>query len=474
MYRLIRVMRKNEEDNKMSESNFKYIGVVQNTEQLTRLEVSSLTEIGLVPFVWVEDIGKFLYFIKGLWTLDKDMGEWEEIYRCDGIIINEKDGQQKVSFTKEFNDIVMEKEDFVDLIAALLKLNKVPVNYIIDKMDIEETTVQDLCEMDGGVLKLLLPEEDIERVMETYKYWMGLFVETNEEENVEENVGGVELTVINENNNVEEVDNGNWSFEDEGIPFYEECEEASDGINFEEDCSDDTVEEEDVVENLALEDITENFIDFGDFIIEEDEIVDEDDVNVNLSEMVEEVQETIDNVSTEGIVESIVQEMGDHTDNDVYDNVLVDLNEDEDEYWDEIEEEYYEDYDAELEDNHYECDDEYDDEPQEIPEMLQVQDVFGSQPLIRIKRPGAIIPSRFVKQDGESVNELVMDDNLAEKIPTFNENDLLVILKVRIQELLNITNVDGDKPFENDECLQNVMNKLVEAQMWLNLWSRIN
>lgn len=411
----------------MSESNFKYIGVVQNTEQLTRLEVSSLTEIGLVPFVWVEDIGKFLYFINGIWTLDKDMGEWEEIYRCDGIIINEKDGQQKVSFTKEFNEIVMEKSDFVDLIAALLKMNKVPVNYIIDKMDIEETTVQDLCEMDGGVLKLLLPEEDIERVMETYKYWMGLFVETIDEENEE----GVEMIVINENNNLEEV-NEKWSFEDEDVPFYEEGEDALDGFEFEEDCSDDKVEEEDVVENLALEDITENFVDFGDFIIEEDEIVAEDDG---------EKEEMLDDEYTD---------------------------------WDEIEEEYYEEYDAELEDNHYECDDEYDDEPQEIPEMLQVQDVFGNQPLIRIKRPGAIIPSRFVKQDGESVNELVMDDNLAEKIPTFNENDLLVILKVRIQELLNITNVDGDKPFENDECLQNVMNKLVEAQMWLNLWSRIN
>ena len=416
----------------MSESNFKYIGVVQNTEQLTRLEVSSLTEIGLVPFVWVEDIGKFLYFINGIWTLDKDMGEWEEIYRCDGIIINEKDGQQKVSFTKDFNEIVMEKSDFVDLIAALLKMNKVPVNYIIDKMDIEETTVQDLCEMDGGVLKLLLPEEDIERVMETYKYWMGLFVETIDEED-EENEEGVEMIVINENNNLEEV-NEKWSFEDEDVPFYEEGEDALDGFEFEEDCSDDKVEEEDVVENLALEDITENFVDFGDFIIEEDEIVAEDDGELEKEEMLDD----------------------EYTD------------------WDEIEEEYYEEYDAELGDNHYECDDEYDDEPQEIPEMLQVQDVFGNQPLIRIKRPGAIIPSRFVKQDGESVNELVMDDNLAEKIPTFNENDLLVILKVRIQELLNITNVDGDKPFENDECLQNVMNKLVEAQMWLNLWSRIN
>ena len=434
----------------MNDTNFKYIGVVQNTEQLKRLEVSCLTEMGLVPFVWVEDVGKFLYFINGIWTLDKDMSEWDEIYKSDGIIINEKDGEQKVSFLKDFDEIEMERDDFVDLIAALLKINKVPVGYIIDKMD-DETTVQDLCEIDGGVLKLLLPEEDIERVMETYKYWMGLFVEDKEE--------GGEVLVINENNNVEDV-----------VPFYDN-EEQDDIVSEEVDCEDITIEPEDVVENLDLEDIVENFVDFGDIFIEEDEIVSEDDANVDLSEMLEAVQETADKISTEEIIKTIEQEMEDPMDNDV-----SDIDEEEYDDWNEIDDwsSIEEAFDEEIEDNHFECDDDYEDELEDLPEMRQVHDVFGNQPMLAIQRPGAIMPSRFVKQDGESVNELIMDDNLAEKIPTFNENDLLVVLKVRIQEIMNITNTDGDKPFENDECLQNVINKLVEAQMWLNLWSRIN
>ena len=79
-----------------------------------------------------------------------------------------------------------------------------------------------------------------------------------------------------------------------------------------------------------------------------------------------------------------------------------------------------------------------------------------------------------VTQDTLDIAELVMDDTLGSDNVVFEDQDLLAILKIRISALLDMKNEDGVQLFKDDKCLNNVLDKLTEAQMWLDLWTKLN
>ena len=73
-----------------------------------------------------------------------------------------------------------------------------------------------------------------------------------------------------------------------------------------------------------------------------------------------------------------------------------------------------------------------------------------------------------------NVPRLVLDDTLGTDEVVFEDQDLLAILKVRIAALLDLQNDAGEYVFKDDKCLNNVLDKLTEAQMWLDLWTKLN
>jgi hypothetical protein len=113
-----------------------------------------------------------------------------------------------------------------------------------------------------------------------------------------------------------------------------------------------------------------------------------------------------------------------------------------------------------------------------------VTDVYNQGYLMATTKYGSNMPSVFEKVSDLSVFEnedgavnlprLVLDDTVGNDEVTFEDQDLLAILKVRVSSLLDLKNDEGELIFKDDKCLNNVLDKLTEAQMWLDLWTKLN
>ena len=67
-----------------------------------------------------------------------------------------------------------------------------------------------------------------------------------------------------------------------------------------------------------------------------------------------------------------------------------------------------------------------------------------------------------------------MEDEIEDTdlIETFTDTDLISILKVRVSTLMDLEDNEGNKPYENDTALNQVLIKLMEAKMWLDIWAK--
>ena len=486
MYNGIRANREYEEvTNIMNDDKFKFIGSVTGLEDLNRLDVTSLIELNLVPFVWVDEINAFLYYINGAWNIDKTIVDWKEIYNDGAIALYENDGEVKMSMFKDFDEIEMDNKKYADLISALRKLNRFAVSFIVENarlgLDIE---AEEIYEMDDSILSTLVELEDVQQVMDDLKYWEGIFEVDSEVEGDFEEAEAEEFEGDFEEVEFEEIEVEEDFEEAEAEEFEEEVEEVE-----VEEIEGDFFPEFEIDEEEMVTPLHEEF-DEVEPVEEFDEMMPEDELNIDELQMVDEIVE-------QGIVDQIASQMHNGADCvvEIHDESML---EDEGEQLvddlgiDFDDESVYDDndfsYDDDFDNNHFDDDHfevkENDEQPklEERDEMRIISDVFGRGYIISCTRPQALVPSRFIKIDnvddleGELNvnNRLEMEDNLGDNIFAFNENDLMVVLKLRIAALMSVEDADGNSPFRDDENLKMVLTKLTEAQMWLDLWSKIN
>ena len=64
------------------------------------------------------------------------------------------------------------------------------------------------------------------------------------------------------------------------------------------------------------------------------------------------------------------------------------------------------------------------------------------------------------------------DETDTDLIESFTDSDLISILKVRVSALMDLEDDEGNKPYENDTALDQVLIKLMEAKMWLDIWAK--
>ena len=106
------------------------------------------------------------------------------------------------------------------------------------------------------------------------------------------------------------------------------------------------------------------------------------------------------------------------------------------------------------------------------------------------KRYGAKMPSLFVKVDDSVLEDIQLDqismftmsdsnayirmedETDTDLIESFTDTDLISILKVRVSTLMELEDNEGNKPYENDTALNQVLIKLMEAKMWLDIWAK--
>lgn len=106
------------------------------------------------------------------------------------------------------------------------------------------------------------------------------------------------------------------------------------------------------------------------------------------------------------------------------------------------------------------------------------------------KKYGSKIPSLFVKVDDSVLDDIRLeqiplftmsdsnafvrmeDETDADLIESFTDADLISILKVRVSALMDFEDDEGNKPYENDTALDQVLIKLMEAKMWLDVWAK--
>lgn len=379
---------------------YKFLGSVNTLHDLQTVDVSGL-EDNKIPFLWVMNDNKFFYFINNMWTPDKSVEEWVEIYRDDSLVIHNVNGELKLSLLKELEDIVLNRTQVIGILHAIKGVNKLVVSSVYDALERGMSSTE-IVEMEDGLLLEFVTEDQLNDLIDDVKYWINIKDQTQRTQ----------------------------------VDFDHEVDED---------------EEE----------------------IELVELVNDEGVDVELTEELETVLEPMDMVK-------IYNEIVEDRKQQVHEEIEVEGVVDDDEF--EIVEMDDELSEFELLEDVLEDTEVVEENEEDTMNNIMITDVFCNGCLLAHVKPGAVLPSRFVKisehtqinDEGvvENPTEIIMEDATGNEGDVFDEHDLIVVLKARINALMNVTDEKGVKVFANDNQLHMVMNKLTEAQMWLDLWSR--
>ena len=420
-----------EEVREFEDDKYEYLGAVYSLNDLTKLSVIDILKKGKVPYVWVVDRNLFMYYVNGIWSDDKTVKDWVVVYKDEDLALKSFEGEVRMLLFKDIEDINMDNRKIANILSIVSGLNADLVENIIECVE-NGWEPEAIYNLNDGEISNELELEDVERIAEDYNYWTNLGfnrVQVDYKIEVEDDDADIELVEL-VTDNQQELDVENVAQALQTMDMAEIYNEIVQERSQQED-------ENEVPFNGEDDDFDELFLDDDEIIYEDDELDFEDDE--------------------------------------------MELDEDEIPYYDDLE---FEDDDI------MEIFDELENEElvQENVEpqvnMSVATDLYASGYLIVTTREGSDIPAIFGKVDNLNLDgatpdtldivELVMDDTLGTDNVVFEDQDLLAILKIRISALLDMKNEDGVQLFKDDKCLNNVLDKLTEAQMWLDLWTKLN
>ena len=399
-----------EEVREFEDDKYEYLGAVYSLNELTKLSVIDILKKGKVPYVWVVDRNLFMYYVNGIWSDDKTVKDWVVVYKDEDLALKSFEGEVRMLLFKDIEDINMDNRKIANILSIVSGLNVDLVENIIECVE-NGWEPEAIYNLNDGEISNELELEDVERIAEDYNYWTNL------------------------------------------------------GFNR-------------VQVDYKLE-------------------VEDDDADIELVELVTDNQQELD-------VENVTQALQTMDMAEIYNEIVQERSQQEDENEvpfngedDDFDELFLDDDELEVEDDELDFeDDELDFEDDELEDVVEevnenavpqmnvavVADLYASGYILATNREGSDIPAIFNKIDDIPLNdmtniseaELVMDDTLGSDKPVFEDQDLLAILKVRVSALMNLQNSEGEYVFKDDKCLNNVLDKLTEAQMWLELWTKLN
>ena len=420
---------------KQEDDNYEYLGAVYSLNELTKLSVINILKKGKVPYVWVVDRNLFMYYVNGIWSDDKTVKDWVVVYKDEDLALKSFEGEVRMLLFKDIEDINMDNRKIANILSIVSGLNVDLVENIIECVE-DGWEPEAIYNLNDGEISNELELEDVERIAEDYNYWINLGfnrVQVDYKLEVEDDDADIELVEL-VTDNQQELDVENVAQALQTMDMAEIYNEIVQERSKQE-------EEIEVPFNGEDDDFDELFLDDDEMIYEDDELDFEDD-------------------EMELDFEDDEMELDEDDELDFEDDDIMEI-------FDELENEELVQENVEPQVN-----------------MSVATDLYASGYLIVTTREGSDIPAIFGKvdnlnldgatQDTLDIAELVMDDTLGSDNVVFEDQDLLAILKIRISALLDMKNEDGVQLFKDDKCLNNVLDKLTEAQMWLDLWTKLN
>lgn len=441
MYNKIRGEREMTEDKEICKkeminnpNNLMYLGEINDEEGLINVitDVDSYDD-KYIPFVWLNDVQEFMYYMDGKWQTSKEMNivdvySDEEIkvsvdIKNDKIMVNPVKTGSMIDIDKKIPLILSKLSNYdVESIKALIDCDNKGITDldIIDKTLVSEYGVN---EFEGNI-------DGIKRIVDEYDRWKKT----------------LELYNQIQNDNVEMVKKlMSQSFVDD-LNEKEELEILDMSKIYNE------VVKERAERNEIESDIDDNYID-GDNLTEywdDDDDLDIEEFEENDDELIEDTNESQlysdDQMKSESITAQMIKNINNN--------------------------EFINNFDI------------YDPESSYLTTDIDNNDTY----LHVSKKYKSELPSLFIKVGDEVLDDFKMEklslftiaDNVAfikmddeheiDPVASFTEADLISILKVRINSLLEIEDKDGNKVYEDNPALNQVLVKLMEAKMWLDVW----
>ena len=463
MYNKIRAEREMNND----VDNLIFLGNIENMNILNDINIDTKEYDGYVPFVWVDQEQEFMYFINNKWEKAEKMKS-VDVYEDDDIAITLNMETDKVSINPKKSGVTINIDEKLPLI--LSKLSRLDVEAVKLIIESDSCGIHNIDKINELLNEKFDGEEyldytnKINAIVNEYDRWYRALETLNQiqEDDIDalnKSITQSHIDEMTERNDIEVVDMA--EIYNEVVKERNEQNEE----NEEESSEDDEEWNEDFDDECDGEDDDFEFIDDDDEECEFDgsvtghpdeikshEAAHEEYVNPAVFEGVKDFDLSSLYPSPEQQRQSkAVQMMKNVKRNEIINPCDV---------YDPVESYLTTDLDN---------DDTY----------LHVNKKYGSK-----------MPSLFIKVDDsvlddiqlEQISMFTMSDSNAyvrmedetdtDLIESFTDVDLISILKVRVSALMDFEDDEGNKPYENDTALDQVLIKLMEAKMWLDVWAK--
>ena len=462
MYNKIRAER--EMDNDVD--NLIFLGNVENVDMLNDMVID--TEDYNVPFVWVEHEQEFMYFINNKWEKSEKMKS-VDVYEDEDIAITLNMETDKVSINPKKPGVTINIDEKLPLI--LSKLSRMDVEAVKFIIECDSCGIHNIDKINELLNEKFNREEyldctnKINAIVNEYDRWYKSLetlnqIQEDDIDAVNKSITESHIDEMTEKNDIELIDMAeiyNEVVKERNEQNEENEEESSeDDEEWNEDFDNEYDDEDDDFE--FIDDDSEEECEFEGSVtghpdeIESDEIPHEEYVDPAVFEGVKDFDLASMYPSPEQQRQSkAIQMMKNVKRNEIINPCDV---------YDPVESYLTTDLDN---------DDTY----------LHVNKKYGSK-----------MPSLFVKVDDSVIDDIkleqiplfTMSDSNAfvrmedktdtDLIESFTDVDLISILKVRVSALMEFEDDEGNRPYENDTALDQVLIKLMEAKMWLDVWAK--
>lgn len=458
MYNKIRAEREMEND----VNNLIFLGNIENVDKLNDIIVD--TEDYNVPFVWLEQEQEFMYFINNKWEKSEKMKS-VGVYEDEDIAITLNMETDKVSINPKKPGVTIDIDEKLPLI--LSKLSRMDVEAVKFIIECDSCGIHNIDKINELLNEKFDEEEDLDftnkitAIVNEYDRWYKAletlnYIQEDDIDAVNESIAESHRDEMNDTNDLELIDMAeiyNEVVKERNEKNEEELSEENEewDEDFDDDCEED--DEFDFIGDDDEECEFEGSITGNPDEIESDETVhDEKYVDPAVFEGVKDFDLTSLYPSPEQQRQSkAIQMMKNVQRNEIINPCDV---------YDPVESYLTTDLDN---------DDTY----------LHVNKKYGSK-----------MPSLFVKVDDSVIDDIQLeqiplftmsdsnayvrmeDESDTDLIESFTDVDLISILKVRVSALMEFEDDEGNKPYENDTALDQVLIKLMEAKMWLDVWAK--
>lgn len=445
-----------------------YLGMIDSSDVLGEINLDT-KQYGenTVPFIWLNTEQEFVYYIDGKWQTS-DQLNIVNVYADDEIKIEMNIKTDKVLVKPVKTGVAIDIDKKLPLILSKLSRYSVPaINAIIDcdlmgMNDLDE--INDTLIVSYGIEDFKDNTNAINMIINEYDRWkksleMYNLVQTEQLDAINKAISQSFVDDLNEKDDLEVVDMAKL--------YNELVKERTEKTGT-------AATDEPEVEEEIVDDMYEN---------ESEEYWEDDERDLEF------VEEETEEPELEGVMEGNPDEMTESEEKPNID-IFEDFDMDYSSFYPSPEEQIKSKASRMIKNinqneviNHFEI---YDPTTTYLTTDIDNDDTY----LHVSKKYGSEIPSLFIKVGDEAILDakseqlnlytiadsnayIKMEDELeVDPVASFTDVDLISVLKVRIQALMDIEDETGAKIYGDNPALNNVLTKLMEAKMWLDLWSK--